>query len=156
MEKARGLFTELESWNKLPQKAGCGKGLYSRDLVTGACEAMPRNVTCGTSLSSFGTAQLFVLQRAGCLGKEQLCHHLPEPEFQVTLSIAWMKITVWELFVQQMWVVEGKGFTSHQTRAHKSFSCSSSLCWTFYTFTGKTLSVLSDRTRPSAHLPFTP
>lgn len=32
-------------------------------------------------------ASLFVRHRAGRLGKEQLLHHLPKPEFQVTLSM---------------------------------------------------------------------
>lgn len=48
---------------------------------------MPGNVTCGTRLSSLWMASLFVRHRAGWLGKEQLRHHLPKPEFQVTLSI---------------------------------------------------------------------
>lgn len=83
-------------WPKRPVQ----ESTYSRDVVAGARQAkavvMPRNVSCGTSLSSFWVASLFVPHRAGCLGNEQLCHHLPKPEFQVTLSIAGMKIAVWE------------------------------------------------------------
>jgi len=59
----------------------------SSDLVAGACQAkavvMPRNVTCGTCLSSFWMASLFVLHGVGRLGKEQLRHHLPEPRFRL-------------------------------------------------------------------------
>lgn len=91
MEKARGLFMELNSWNKLALKAGGYRGLTAGTWWQAPGEpkavVMPGNVTCGTRLSSLWMASLFVRHRAGWLGKEQLCHYLPKPEFQVTLSM---------------------------------------------------------------------
>lgn len=130
----------------------------SRDLVAGACEArvvvMPRNVSCGTSWSSFWMAALFVLHRAGRLGSEQLRQRLPRPEFQVTLSVGCMKIVVWGLVGRQRCVVVGKHFASQQIGAHQynSFNCSFGLCCSFDTFAGKTLSAVSSQSKtcPSA------
>lgn len=88
-----------------PKKLIAGEDLQ-QDLVAGACKAkavvMPRNVSCGTSLSSFRIASLFVPHRARWLSNEQFCRHIPKPEFQVTLFIDCLKIAAWELVVQQM------------------------------------------------------
>lgn len=91
MEKAPGLFMELNSWNKLALKAGGYRGLTAGTWWQAPGEpkavVMPGNVACGTRLSSLWMASLFVRHRAGWLGKEQLRHYLPKPEFQVTLSM---------------------------------------------------------------------
>lgn len=134
---------------------------YSRDLVAGACKAkavvMPRNVSCGTSLSSFRIASLFVRHRARWLSNEQFCRHIPKPEFQVTLFTDCLKIAAWELVVQQMWMAAGKHCASRQIGVHQynSFNCSFGLCCTFCVFTGKTRSALSVARARSAHLRLT-
>lgn len=153
-EKLRAFLQSLILETNWPQRPVLER-TYSRDLVAGACQAkavvMPRNVSCGTSLSSFWVASLFVPRRAGWLGNEQLCHHLPKPQFQVTLSTAGMKIAVWETRV-----AAGKRFASHQVGAHQYNSFNCNFGCTFYMSTGKTLGALTvARPRP-AHLPFTP
>lgn len=126
----------------------------SKDLVAapGEPEAVeiPGNVTCGTRLSSSWMASLFVQHRAGWLGKEQLLHHLPRPEFQVTLSMNYENPCPG---VGCAGNVSGEEQTPLTRLGHSSFSCSLGLCCVFYMFTGAALELCHSKkkTCPSPH-----
>lgn len=151
MEKAPGLFMELNSWNKLALKAGGCRGLTAGTWWQAPGEpkavVMPGNVTCGTRLSSLWMASLFVRHRAGWLGKEQLRHHLPKPEFQVTLSMNYESPCPG---VGCAGNVSGEEQMLLTRLGHSSFICSLGLCCAACIFTGNSLSALP---QPERSLP---
>lgn len=93
-------------------------------------------------------ALLSVRHRAGWLSKEQLLHHLPKPEFQVTLAINYENPCPG---VGCAGNVSGEEQT-HLTRlGHSSFSCSLGLCCASYVCTGN--NSLSAQSEQEENLP---
>lgn len=97
---------------------------------------VPGNVTCGTRSSSLGMDGFVVCVAQS---KEELFHHLPKPEFQVTLSISYENPCPG---VGCAGDVSGEEQTLLTRLGHSSFSCSLGLCCASYMCTGNSLSAL--------------